>query len=40
MLNDKEDELEVIQNSLASEYCNNTFNMKDNEDDDIIWESI
>ena len=40
MINDKEDELEIVQNSLPSEYRNITFKMNDNEDDDLIWESI
>ena len=40
MLNDKEDELEIVQNSLQSEYRNITFKMNDNEDDDLILENI
>ena len=38
MLNDKEDELEIVQNSLPSEYRNITFKMNDN--DDLILENI
>ena len=40
MLNDKEDELEIVQNALPSEYRNITFKMNDNEDDDLILENI
>ena len=41
MINDKEDELEIVQNSLLSEYRNITFKMSDKENnDDLILENI
>ena len=41
MINDNEDELEIVQNSLSSEYCNITIKMSDNNDsDDLILENI
>ena len=40
MLNDKEDELEVIQNSLHPEYCNIIFIMSEIASDDLILENI
>ena len=41
MINDNEDELEIVQNSLSSEYCNITFKMSDkNDSDDLILENI
>ena len=41
MINDNEDELEIVQNSLSSEYCNITFKMSDkNDSDDFILENI
>ena len=41
MINDKEDELVFVQNSLHPEYCNITFKMSDKENnDDLILENI
>jgi len=41
MINDKEDELVIVQNSLLSEYRNITFKMSDKENnDDLILENI
>ena len=41
MINDKEDELAFVQNSLLSEYRNITFKMSDKENnDDLILENI
>ena len=41
MINDKEDELAFVQNSLHPEYCNITFKMSDKENnDDLILENI
>merc|ERR1712055_100747 len=41
MINDKEDELVFVQNSLHPEYCNITFKMSDKENnDDLIMENI
>ena len=40
MLNDKEDELEVIQNSLHPEYCNIISVMSENASNDLILENI
>ena len=41
MINDKEDELVFVQNSLLPEYCNITFKMSDKENnDDLILENI
>ena len=40
MFNDKEDELEVIQNSLHPEYCNIIFIMSKIASDDLILENI
>merc|ERR1712074_430653 len=41
MINDKEDELVFVQNSLLSEYRNITFKMSDKENnDDLILENI
>ena len=40
MINDKEEELEIVQNSLPSEYHNITFKMSDIKDDDLILKNI
>merc|ERR1712208_203362 len=41
MINNKEDELVFVQNSLHTEYCNITFKMRDKENnDDLILENI
>ena len=40
MLNAKEDELEVIQNSLHPEYCNIISLMSEIASDDLILENI